>query len=161
MPVTSDIAATYRRPRGVFRRLFEMQAGEERALKLVFAGCIMMFIAQTPRLAREAYLQGQNPWPSIGSTLAAWVFVAPLILYTLSYLSYLILRAFGGKCPALYARLALFWAFLAASPVVLLHGLVAGFSGPGAALNGVGAIWLAVFVLFWLVGLREAGWGRG
>lgn len=160
MPVTSDIAATYRRPRGVFRRLFEMQAGEERALKLVFAGCIMMFIAQMPRLVRGAYLQGYDPWPGIGSTLAAWVFVAPLMLYALSYLSYLILRAFGGKCPAIYARLTLFWAFLAASPLVLLHGLVAGYTGPGGALNVVGALWLAVFVLFWLAGLREAGWGR-
>ncbi len=161
MPVTSDIAATYWRPRRVFRRLFDMPAGEERALKLVFAGCLLMFIAQMPRLAREAYLQGQDPWPAIGSTLAAWVFVAPLILYALSYLSYLILRAFGGKCPAIYARLALFWAFLAASPVVLLHGLVAGYVGPGRALNVVGVIWLGLFLWFWLAGLREAGWGRG
>ncbi len=160
MPVINDIAATYRRPRGMFRRLYDTGGREERALMLVFAGCLMMFIAQTPRLAREAYLQGHDPWPVIGTTLAAWVFVAPLMLYALSYLSYLFLRAFGGICPALYARLALFWAFLAASPVVLLHGLLAGMAGPGAVLNVVGAIWLAVFLLFWLAGLSEAGWGR-
>ena len=160
MPITSDIAATYWRPRGMFRRLYDTGSHEERALMLVFAGCLMMFIAQTPRLAREAYLQGHDPWSAIGTTLAAWVFVAPLMLYALSYLSYLLLRAFGGKCPAIYARLALFWAFLAASPLVLLHGVVAGYTGPGGALNMMGATWLGVFMLFWLAGLREAGWGR-
>jgi len=160
MSVTSDIAATYWRPRKVFHRLFHMEAREERALKLVFAGCLMMFVAQTPRLARAAYLQGQDLLPMMGTTLAAWIFVAPLMLYALSYLSYLILRAFGGQCPGVSARLALFWAFLAASPVVLLHGLVAGFVGPGVQLNIVGASWCALFLWFWLVGLAEAGWGR-
>jgi len=45
---------------------------------------------------------------------------------------------------------------LAASPLVLLHGLVAGFIGPGPGLQGVGLIWLVVFLWFWLSGLRQA-----
>lgn len=160
MPVTHDIVASYRRPRKVFRRLLNLGAGEEHGLKLVFAGCLVMFIAQTPRLSREAHLEGLALLPNIGITFAAWVFVAPLMLYALAYLSYLILRAFGGKCPGFNARLALFWAFLAASPLVLLHGVIAGFIGPGPELKLAGAIWLAVFIWFWLSDLYEAGWGR-
>ncbi|MER3352422.1 MAG: hypothetical protein RLQ73_00450, partial [Hoeflea sp. D1-CHI-28] len=57
------------------------------------------------------------------------------------------------------SRLALFWAFLAASPLLLLYGLVAGFIGPGAGLTGVGVGWVAVFLWFWLSNLREAEWG--
>ena len=51
--------------------------------------------------------------------------------------------------------LALFWALLASAPVVLLNGLVAGFIGPGPALTIVGVAWVAVFVWFWLSGLRQ------
>ncbi len=58
------------------------------------------------------------------------------------------------------ARIALFWAFLAAAPVLLLHGLVAGFIGPGAGMTIIGVIWCGVFLWFWLSGLREAGWSR-
>ena len=44
--------------------------------------------------------------------------------------------------------------------LLLLHGLVAGFVGPGAGLSLIGAIWCGVFLWFWLSGVREAGWGR-
>ena len=40
--------------------------------------------------------------------------------------------------------------------VVLLHGLVAGFIGPGPALQLVGALWLGVFLWFWISCLRLA-----
>ena len=52
--------------------------------------------------------------------------------------------------------MALFWSLLASSPLMLLHGLMAGFSGPGPALNVVGVVWLAVFGWFWFTGLRLA-----
>ena len=51
---------------------------------------------------------------------------------------------------------ALFWALLASAPLMLLHGLVAGFIGPGAAQTLVGVLWLAVLGWFWFTGLRLA-----
>ncbi|WP_281967741.1 YIP1 family protein [Roseovarius nanhaiticus] len=160
MAVTRDIAATYRGPRAVMRRLLAMGENEGRALAILMAGCVVMFIAQWPRLAREAYLTEQELNPLLGGALLAWAFIAPLILYAIALLSHWIAKAFRARGTGFGARLALFWALLASSPLVLLHGLVAGFIGPGPGLTAVGAIWLAVFATFWGLGLREAEWGK-
>lgn len=65
----------------------------------------------------------------------------------------------GGRGTGYGARVALFWAFLAGSPILLLWGLIAGFIGAGPGLNLVGIVWIAVFLWFWIAGLREAEWG--
>ncbi len=160
MPVARDIVATYRGPRRVMRRLLQMGTREDRALAVLIAGCVVVFIAQWPRLARVAHLTGQELNPLLGGTLMAWVFIAPLAMYALALISHLIARLLGGRGTGFAARMALFWAFLAASPVILLHGLVAGFIGPGIQLQIVGALWCAVFFWFWITGLREAEWGE-
>ncbi|MEX1236355.1 MAG: YIP1 family protein [Roseovarius sp.] len=160
MAVTRDIAATYRGPRAVMRRLLDMGQREDRALAILMAGCIVMFIAQWPRLAREAYLTEQELNPLLGGALLAWAFIAPLILYVIALISHWIARLFGGRGTGFGARMALFWALLATSPLVLLHGLVAGFIGPGPGLTAVGLIWFTAFAAFWGLGLKEAEWGR-
>jgi hypothetical protein len=156
MPVTTDITATYRGPGKVVRRLIDMGEREDRALAILMAGCVLVFIAQLPRLAREAHLTDQALDTLLAGSLMAWIIIAPLIFYLLAALSHLVARAVGGKGTWYGARLALFWALLASSPVLLLHGLVAGFIGEGAALNGVGILWLCVFGWFWAAGLRQA-----
>ncbi|RXV62240.1 YIP1 family protein [Roseovarius sp. A46] len=158
MPVTRDIIATYRGPRRVVRRLLEMGPREDRALVMLIAACVLVFVAQWPRLAREAHLTEQELNPLLGGALLAWVFLAPLLLYALALLSHGAARLIGGRGTAYGARLALFWAFLAASPLMLLRGLVAGFIGPGPGLQGVDLIWCGVFLWFWISGLREAEW---
>jgi len=160
MPVTTEIVATYRGPRRVVRRLLAMGPREDRVLAILIAACALVFIGQWPRLAREAYLTGQELNPLLGGSLLAWIFLAPLLLYLLALLSHWASRLLGGHGTAFGARLALFWAFLAASPLILLHGLVAGFIGPGAGLQAVGGIWLGFFGWFWIAGLREAEWSR-
>jgi len=62
----------------------------------------------------------------------------------------------GGKGTWFGARLALFWSLLASTPLILLHGLVAGFIGDGPVQMAVGLLWLAVFLWFWLSCLRRA-----
>jgi hypothetical protein len=158
MPVTRDIVATYRGPRRVVRRLLDMGQREDRALVILIAACAVMFVAQWPRLAREAHLSGEALNPLLGGALLGWVFIAPLMLYALALLSHGLARMIGGRGTAYGARLALFWALLAASPLILLHGLVAGFVGPGPGLQAVGLIWCGVFGWFWISGLREAEW---
>ncbi len=159
MPVTRDIVATYRSPRRVFRRQLALGAREDRALAVLMAGCVVVFIAQMPRLARQAHLSGEDLNPLLGGTLLAWVFIAPLILYALALIAHWAARAFGGKGSPYGARMALFWTILASSPLILLNGLVAGFIGPGPALSLVGLVWLAVFGWFWGACLYEAEWG--
>ncbi len=155
MPLTSDIVATYRRPGRVVQRLLDMGPREDRALMFLMLSCAIMFVAQLPRLSREAYLTGQELNMLMGATLLAWLFIAPMMFYVIAALSQMVARLLGGKGDMYGARLALFWAFLAASPLILLHGLVAGFIGPGPQLQGVGAVWLLVFLWFWVAGLRQ------
>ncbi len=156
MSVTSDITATYRGPRRVMRRLLAMGEREDRALVILMGACLIVFIAQMPRLSREAHLTGQELNMLLGGALLGWIFLAPLLLYALAALSHLIARLIGGKGSWYGARLALFWSFLASTPVLLLHGLVAGFIGPGPGLQAVGLIWIVVFAWFWIASLLQA-----
>lgn len=156
MPVTRDITATYRGPGKVVQRLLQMGQREDRALAIIMAACVLVFIAQLPRLSREAHLTGQELNMLLGGALLAWVIIAPLLFYLLAALSHAIARLLGGKGDWYGARLALFWAVLASTPLILLHGLVAGFVGEGAGLDAVGLIWLVVFLWFWASGLRQA-----
>jgi hypothetical protein len=155
MPVTSDITATYRGPGRVMKRLLEMGQREDRALAFLMAFCVIMFFAQLPRLSREAHLTGQDLNMMLGGTLLAWIFIAPLLLYALAGLTHLIAKAIGGQGSWYGARLALFWSLLASTPLLLLHGLVAGFMGPGLELQIVGVLWLVVFGWFWISSLRQ------
>ncbi|MCG7626480.1 YIP1 family protein [Epibacterium sp. MM17-32] len=160
MAVTADITATYRGPRKVIARLLSMGHREDRLLAFLMGACALMFIAQMPRLAREAHLTGQDLNMLLGGALLGIIFIAPLALYAFAWLSHMLARLLGGQGDGFRGRLALFWAFLASTPILLLNGLVAGFIGSGPALNGVGLLWLAVFLWFWLSGLREAYWGQ-
>ncbi|MGV6850008.1 MAG: YIP1 family protein [Marinibacterium sp.] len=156
MAVTSDIAAMYRRPGPVVARLLEMGPREDRALAILMGFCLLGFVAQLPRLSREAHL-GDTPLDALmGGALMGWLFLAPLLFYLIAALSHLAARAFGGKGTWFGARLALFWALLASAPMMLFYGLLAGFSGPGPSLHAVGVLWLAVFGWFWFTGLRQA-----
>lgn len=161
MAVTRDIVASYRGPRRVVRRLLDMGPREDRALILVIVGCVLMFIAQSPWQAKLAYFDPSVPlearlyWSGF-----FWILLMPLLLYLLAFLSHLVARILGGGGTGYGARIALFWAILAISPITLLLGLVAGFIGAGPGLQGVGLIWCGVFGWFWISGLREAEWGR-
>lgn len=156
MPVTTDIARSYVRPRAVMRRLLAAGQREDRAIAILMAGCLLVFVAQWPRLAREAQLDGAPLDQALAYSFFGWLMLAPLIFYGLAALSHVVARLFGGQGSWYGARLALFWALLAASPLMLLNGLVAGLIGPGPALSLVGGLWVAGFVLIWLLGLVES-----
>ncbi len=159
MSVSGDILAMYRAPRPVFRRRVGDTTREDRALAVLILACALVFVGQWPRLVRISYEQGQDLNPLLGGALFAWMFLMPLVLYLVGTLSHLIARAFGGQGSAYRARFALFWALLAAAPLWLLTGLVAGFAGPGLAQQMTGAAALGAFVVFWALGLYEAEWG--
>ena len=156
MPVTSDIVATYRGPGRVMRRLLAQGTREDRALMILMLACGIVFVAQMPRLSREAHLSGQDLNMLMGGALLGWLFLAPLMFYILAGLSQLIARVMGGRGDGYGARLALFWALLAVTPLALLRGLVAGFIGPGPGLLTVDVIWSGLFLWFWLSGLIQA-----
>ena len=159
MAVSTDIVATWRSPARVMRKLLTMGRREDRALAILLAACLVIFIAQWPRLSREAYfaVEGQAPLEAqMAITFFAMMMIWPLMAYGLAGLTHLVARMFGGRGSWYSARLALFWALLACSPAWLLHGLVAGFIGPGAALSVVGSILLIAFLTIWTLCLVEA-----
>lgn len=155
MSVTRDILATYRRPKSVALRRQADGPREDRALAVIMAACIVIFVAQWPRLSREAHLTDGDIMPLIGGAMMGWVFMAPLFFYALAFVSFLILKLIG-KTTAYKTRMALFWALLASSPIVLFQGLVAGFIGPGLLNNSIGLIWLVVLLWFWMTGIAAA-----
>ena len=119
--------------------------------------CLLIFIAQWPRLSREAFLQPEIPLDvRIGGALMGWVFIAPLLFYGLAALSHVISRLAGGQGSYFGARLALFWSLLVISPIVLFLGLVAGFIGAGPAANATSLLLLLAFLYIWGSSLMEA-----
>ena len=160
MSVMTDIAATYRGPARVLRRRLAAGQREDRALAILMAGCLLLCVAQWPRLAREAHESGQELEQLMSGSLMALVFMLPLILYGLAGLSHLVSRMLGGQGDYHAARMALFWALLAAAPVFLLNGLTEGFVGKGPQASLTGFLALAAFLWFWLTGLVAVERGR-
>ena len=135
------------------RRLLAMGPREDRALAFLMGACLIFFVAQWPSIARRAHLDGRDMDTDLAGALFATLFLLPLVFYAVAGLSRLLARGLGGRGTGYGARLALFWSLLAASPLVLLNGLVAGFIGSGPELTMVGGLWLAVFLWFWMRGL--------
>ena len=75
MSLVTDIVGTYRGPRRVVRRILAAGVREDRALVILMAGCAVMFVAQWPKLAREAHLTGAELNPMLGGALLAWLFL--------------------------------------------------------------------------------------
>ena len=156
MSVALDILRTYRAPRTVLARRIGAVQREDRALVTLLAACVVMFVAQLPRLAREAHFDPSISYDArLAGALVGWILLAPLFFYALAWLTHLIMRALGKSSTSYQARMALFWALLAAAPLWLLNGLVAGFVGPGIEMNVTGVLALASFAVFWLLGLAE------
>lgn len=158
MSVTADIVATYRGPHKVLARHLAIGQREDRALTFLLLACILIFIAQAPGQARQAHLDETVPltarlyWSGL-----FWIFILPLLMYALAAIGRLVSTMFGGSPSWFGARMALFWALLASSPLLLLQGLFAGLSLNVALSGMVGGLWFVVFMWFWSAGLRQAG----
>ena len=156
MAVSSDILRSFRAPRAVVRGLLGDRR-EARILVYLVAACALIFVAQWPRLAREAHLSDAVPLDALMSgALFAWLFVAPLAFYGLGGLLTLVLRIARSGVEGFAVRLALFWALLVASIPALLYGLVLGFIGPGIEATLTGALVVATFSALLVAGLRVA-----
>jgi len=141
------------------RKLLGMGRREDRALAILIAACLVIFVAQWPRLSREAYLAAEGAPPLeavLAITFFAMLMIWPLMAYGLAGLTHLVARLFGGRGTWYSARLALFWSLLATSPAWLFHGLVAGFIGPGPEQTVAGVILMVAFLAIWGISLREA-----
>ena len=154
MSLTAAILASYRSPRRVVAGLIAQDRREGRLLFYLMLACGLLFVAQWPRLMRQAGpdlpLEGL-----LAGTLFALVFVAPLLIYGIAALLALGLRlARRGATDAFAVRLALFWALLATSPLVLAQAALTTLA-PGAGQVG-GLVVAAAFLALLIGGLRAA-----
>ena len=163
MAVSSDILRTWRRPRQVMRDLLGQGKREDRAIAYLIISCLLIFVAQWPRLRRTA--EGFEPsfWPSevnfegmLTYTFYGTVIILPLAMYGLAAVSRLVAMVFGGAGSWYSARLALFWTMLSTAPLLLFYGLLRGLIGPGPQSTVLGAIWLIAFGVIWVQCMREA-----
>lgn len=154
MSIVSDITESYRAPGRVLARKLAAGVREDRALALLMLACFLIFVSEWPALARATHLDSSVSFDQrLGGALMATLFILPPLSYGGAALAHLAARALGGRGGWYGARLALFWAMLAISPLMLLNGLVAGLAGPGPAAEALGWIVAAAFVWLWLGGL--------
>ena len=156
MAVTFDIIESHVRPRRVMARLLGIGKREDRIFAMLLGGCLILFMSQWPYRSRQSHLSGQTLTDYIQHDALALIFILPLLAYGFAGLLRLVSRVFGAKADYYTARLAFFWALLAASPTVILSGLVKGFMGLGVANSVVGALWFFIFLWILINCLIEA-----
>ncbi len=167
MSISNDVLRAWVRPRAVMRRLLDAGEKENRALAILMAGCLLIFVGQWPRLVRlsegfdlPAGAEASELSQLIAYSLVSWLIVWPLIFYIFAGITLILARAVKGRGTGYGTRLALFWAVLASSPAALLYGLLAGFNGETIGTQVVGAVWLAGFAWIWVQSLRESESGN-
>ncbi|MFD1797216.1 hypothetical protein FQV27_09655 [Paracoccus aurantiacus] len=151
--IVPRILDSWRRPGEVVRGLDPMSEG---ALLAVLMGAMLVFlIAQAPGHARAATLDPSVPLAGrMAGALTAVMFMMPLLAYALASVTAAISRLTALRISGAQSRLALFWALLAISPLMLLSGLVEGLIGPGAALAATRLIAGTGFLFIWGAGIR-------
>ena len=145
---------------------------EARGFIYLLVGLLIVFLSQIPDLTgtglapvemseRLAGEDGPAPLEArLAITLFVWLFVWPLILYVFGGLTHVLARLAGGKGRGANARLALFWAVLAVSPLFLLRGMASVSQSAPMVMVANFAI-AAGFFWIWLSGLYEAERGDG
>ena len=157
--LVGQVFATYRDPRGVMRQQRDRGTGEDRVLFFVMAAGLLIFIARLPGLTRQAGTLGSGS-DEIGGIIGSWflisVIVFALLWYGVAALARLASRLSGGTGTGLGARHALFWATLAATPMLLVAGSLEALGMvSGQALLVQAGVWLGLsglggVVLLWL-----------
>jgi hypothetical protein len=138
---------------------------EARSLAFLMIGCFLGWVAQLPRFVREAEgnrltdATGPDFSQLAGSGFFIWLMFLPLVFYFLAWVTHLVSAATGGRGTSATARLAMFWSWLAAAPLVLLTGVAFAFTGASVLTNLLGILWIAVFAAFWWLCQREAARG--
>ena len=99
-------------------------------------------------MRRQAHLEEFNLQTSLAASLLAWLLIAPLLLYILALIVYFFHKVFKGCKSSAQIRTGLFWSFLAATPIMMLFGLVKGFLGEGTAESIVGFFWFMFLSYF-------------
>lgn len=157
MSVVANIVASYVAPVAEMRRMLRAGQREDRALAVLFGGCALIFISSLPAAFGLAAADLSVPLEArIGGAMFAWLALAPLTAYVLAAGSHVIARTIGGRGSWYGARLALFWALFASSPLWLVQVAAYVVFGAGVGQNVFGTLALGAFLYIWLGSLWAA-----
>lgn len=148
MSVVQNILRTYRHPQLMLAEIATSDAKEARSLAYLMGACGLAFVSQWPVLARQSYLDGSEMNMLLSASLMGWLFIMPLIFYTITIAMVFFQRLLGRKVSSIAMRSGMFWSFFAASPLMLLYGLISGFIGDGTGKQITGFIWFITFLVF-------------
>ena len=154
MSVVINISKTYYKPIQTYSKLFASGASEKENLAYLVGGCFISFIAEWPAQARLAFTNQQPVDELMGAILLSNLFLLPLIFYLISMFVYFFAKISRSDILGIEVRLIIFWAYLAATPILLLVGLVEGFLGKNFQYFIISGVWLSVFLAFIYSGFK-------
>lgn len=150
-----NIARSYRAPGEVVAGLARGDLREPQVLFFMLLACGLIFVAQWPGLSRAATLDPSVSFEQrMGGALFGVMFMLPLLLYGVAGLLQLGLRLFQPVA-GLHVRLALFWALLAVTPLMLFQGGLSAMLGPQGAVMAFGFVVAGTFLYILGAGLRS------
>ncbi|MDE2788936.1 MAG: YIP1 family protein [Paracoccaceae bacterium] len=148
--LTWEILGSYRHPRQNFDRQLDRHVGEERILFYGILACFLTFVARLPVIAQANTGPDAPPLEAvIAGQFAVSLLMAPLLLYALAAVSHLLARSVGGAGGWRESRLALFWAVLASTPMVLVAGIVAVVANRYLSTAFLTLV-AALFIAYWI-----------
>jgi hypothetical protein len=155
MTLSGAIVQSWRSPRVVLRRLLAQDRHEGRLLMYLVLALGLILVAQLPRLQRQATDEVPFEALMVGA-LFGLMMVGPLLFYLLAAMLALGMRLLG-PVDGFAVRLALFWALLASTPLILAQAALTALAGPAGALAlGSGGAVLGLFAVLVVAGLRVA-----
>lgn len=154
MTLSGAILRSWRAPRAVVARLLAQDRHEGRLLMYLTLALGLTFIAQWPRLARAATPEVTFEALMAGA-LFGLMFLGPLVAYLVAGLLMLALRIVV-PVEGFAVRLALFWALLAAAPLLMAQAALVVLTGTGVVAMVSGLAVLGVFAAILVAGLRAA-----
>jgi len=157
MGIATDIVRAWRHPKAAMARQMQDGVREEKAFFFLMLGCLLIFVAQMPRLWREAMMDPSVPSEArLGGAMLGWLFLVPLAFYAIASLGRIGGMLFGGQGSWYSARLAMFWAVLVSAPLWMINGAVAGLVGQGALMAITGVVAVVMFAVVWFASLSVA-----
>jgi hypothetical protein len=156
VPVTNDIVKSWHSPRVVMRSHLARGRSEPWAFSLLVAFMVVAFVAQWPRASRVSFMTPEVPLSPQLLAIALGIMALIPVWYLLAAISHWLTKLAGGKGDHYGARLALFWALVTITPLMLLQGLVTGMIGQSPGLTAITALTGLSFLVFWILNLIEA-----
>lgn len=155
MSLVSNIARSYRAPGSVIAGIDAQGLREPQVLFFLLLSCGLIFMSQLPVLSRAAALDPDATFEQLmAGVLFGVMFMLPLVLYGIAALLQLGMRAVSGPVQGIRVRLALFWAILCATPLMIVHGTLRGILGDELSVQLFGFVVFGAFLYILGAGLR-------